>query len=148
MLHFMQLTCYFLCSVFIMSQASATTARTTTPPVTVVYSSMSSLLSAITMAPSLMGLPVTSGHEVLPPPLTLRNSGGIVGLATVLQLQPQSQIPVQAYANYAMGPLQVGFSFVVESPTFFYMCLCLLWCMLSAFRCHSGCLTHLWGLKH
>ena len=65
----------FLCSVFIMSQASTTTARTTTPPMTVLCSSTSSLLSTVTMAPSLMGLPVTSGQHdlVLPPPLTLRS---------------------------------------------------------------------------
>ena len=42
----------------------------------------------VTMAPSLMGLPVTSGQHdvVLPPLLTLRNSGGVVDLATVIPL--------------------------------------------------------------
>ena len=104
-----------------MTPASATKAMTTTPPVTVVCSSMSSLLSAVTMAPSVMGLPVTSvQHDVvLPPLLTLRNSKGVVSLATVPQQQPQSQMPVQAYANYAMGPPQVCFSFRVEPSTIF-----------------------------
>ena len=57
------------------------------------------------MAPSLMGLPATSGQYdvVLPPLVTLRNSGGVVGLANVPQQQPQSQMPFQAYASYAMG---------------------------------------------
>ena len=77
----------FLCSVFIMSQASTTMATTTTPLVTAVCSSTSSLLSMVTMAPSLMGLSVTSGHYdvVLPPPLTPRHSGDVVGLGTVPQ---------------------------------------------------------------
>ena len=56
--------------VFIMSKASTTMATAMTPPVTVVSSGPSSLL---TMAPSLMGSPATSGQHdvVLPPPLTL-----------------------------------------------------------------------------
>ena len=90
---------FFSLYVYIMSQASAATAAITTAPVTVICSRMSSLLSTVTMAPSLMGLPVTSGQYdvVLPPLLTPRNSGGAVGLATVSQQQPQSQMPFQAY---------------------------------------------------
>ena len=52
-----------------MSQVSTSTATTTTPPVTVVSSGMSSL-SLVTMAPSLMGLPtMLDQHDVvlLPP---------------------------------------------------------------------------------
>ena len=58
-----------------MSQASAMSQASGT----------SSLLITITMAPSLMGLPVMSDqHDVgLPPPLTVRDSGGVVGFATV-----------------------------------------------------------------
>ena len=89
--------CSFLCSVIIMSQAYTTMAITTTPLVTVVCSSMSSLFWMVTMAPSLMGLPAV---------LTPRNSWGVVGLATVVQQQPPSQMPLQAYANYAFGPAQ------------------------------------------
>ena len=65
--------CSFLCSIFIISQSSITMATTATPPMTVVHPDTSSLLSMVTMAPSLMGLPVTLGHHdvVLPPPLTL-----------------------------------------------------------------------------
>ena len=59
-------------------------------------------------------------HDVvLPPPLTLWDSGGVVGIATVLQQQPQSQIHLQSYTKYAMGPLQVSFSFRVDLPTTF-----------------------------
>ena len=84
--------------VFIMSQASTTMATTTTPPVTVVSSGTSSLFSIVTMATSLTGLPATSGQHdvVLLPPLTPRHSGSVVGLATVLEQQPPSQMPLQA----------------------------------------------------
>ena len=79
----------------------------------------------VTMIPSLMGLPATSGQHdvVLPLLLTPRDSGCVVGLATVPQQQPPSQMPLQAYASYAMGPPEVGFSFRVEPPTvlYFYM---------------------------
>ena len=107
--------------VFIMSQASATMAMTTTSPVIVVCSGMSSLLTTATMAPFLMGLPVISGQHdvVMPPLLTLRNSGSAVGLDNVPQQQPQSKMPLQTYANYAIGPTQVGFSFRVEPTTVF-----------------------------
>ena len=74
--------------VFIMSQASTTTVMTTTPLVTVVSSGMPSLLSTVTMAPSLIRLPETSGQHyvVLSPPLPLTpwHSGSVLGLASVL----------------------------------------------------------------
>ena len=61
--------CYasYCCSfvVFSLSQASTTMGMTTTPPLTVVFSSTSPLLSVVTMAPSLMGLPATSVKCVL-----------------------------------------------------------------------------------
>ena len=52
------------------------TASTTTPPVTVVCSDISSLTATATMAPSLMGLPVTlDQHDVVQlPPLTMRDT--------------------------------------------------------------------------
>ena len=64
----------------------STMAMITTPPVMVVSSGLSSV-SSVTVAPSLMGLPATLGlHEVvLPPPLTLRGSRGVICLASVLQ---------------------------------------------------------------
>ena len=53
-------------------------------------------------------------HDVvLLPPLTLRDFGGVVGHATVLQQHPQSQMPLQVYANYTKGALQVSLSFRV-----------------------------------
>ena len=108
--------------VFIMSQASTTTSMTTTPPVTVVCSSTSSLLSMVTMPPCLMGLAATSGqHDVVLPPLLIpRYSESIAGLTTVPQQQPPPQMLLQANANYAMGPSQVGFFFRVEPPTVLY----------------------------
>ena len=93
----------------------------------------------VTMVPSLMGLPAMLDQcdVFLQLLLAVRDSEGVVGLATVLQQQPQSQMPLQAYADYAMGPPHVSFSFRVEPPGTFYMCWCLFWCMLSAFRCHA-----------
>ena len=99
--------------------SQATTATTTTPPVTFVCCSTSSLTVTVTMAPTLMGLPVTLGqHDVdLLAPLMLRDTGSVVGLNTVLQQLPQSQVSCQAYANYAMDPLQVSFSSQIEPFT-------------------------------
>ena len=116
-----------LCNVFIMSQASSTTALITISPVIVVCSGTSSLLTTVTMAPSLMWLTVMSGQNdvILPPLLTLRDSRAVVGLATVPQQQSPSEMHLQAYAKYAMGPPQVRFSFRFEAFTAFYMCWCL-----------------------
>ena len=108
-------------------------AMTTTPTVMVVSSGLSSV-SSVTMAPSLMGLAATLGqHEVvLPPPLMLRGSGGVIGLASVPQQQPPSSVPLLAYANYAMGSPQVGFFFRVEPPTVLYI-IYLVSILVSAF---------------
>ena len=108
-------------------------AMNTTPPVTVVSSGLSSI-SSVTMAPSLMGLPATLGqHEVvLPPPLMLRCSGGVIGLASVPQQQLPSLMPLLAYANYTMGSPLVGFFFRVEPPTVLYI-ICLVSILVSAF---------------
>ena len=108
-------------------------ATTTTTPVTVVSSGLSSV-SSVTVAPSLMGLPATL-HQcevVQPPPLMLRGSGGVIGLASVLQQQPPSLKPLLAYANYAMGSPQVGFFFRVEPPTILYI-ICVVSILVSAF---------------
>ena len=109
--------------VFITSQAFTTMAMTTTALVTAVFFGMLSLLSTVTMAPSLMELPGTSDQHdvVLPPLLTPRYSGGVVSLATLPQQQPPPQMPLQAYANYAMGPPQVDFSFRVEPSHHFVL---------------------------
>ena len=128
---------------------------TTTPPVTVVCSSTTSLLMPVTMAPILMGHPATSGQHdvVLLPSLTLRNSGGVVGLATVLQQPPQSQMPLQACANYVMGPLQVVFSFRVEPPTIFLYVLVFVMVYALCFQVpfwmpYSPMGFNHWGLHH
>ena len=138
-----------------MSQVSTSTTMTTTPPVTVVSSGMSSL-SSVTMAPPLMGLPTVLGQHdvVLPPPLTPRGSGGVLGCASVPQQQPPSSVPLQACANYAMGSPQVGFFFRVEPPTVLYI-ICLVSVLVSAFYFQVPCwmlypplgLNH-WSLHH
>ena len=111
---------FFLC---IMSHVS-TTALTTTPPVTVV----SSGLSSVSVAPSLTGFPGSHG-VVPPPPLMLRSSGSVLGSASVPQQHIPSSMPPLAYANYAMGSPQVGFFFRVELPPF---------CILYMFGVCSG----------
>ena len=72
----------------------STTAPTTTPPVTVVSSGLSSM-SLVTVAPSLTGFPVSlDQHGVVPPPpLMLRGSGGVLGPVSVPQQQPPSSMP-------------------------------------------------------
>ena len=96
----------------------STTAMTTTPPGTVVSCGLSSVLS-VTMAPSLMELPVTLDQHgrVELPPLMLRGSGGVIGPAYVPQQQPPSLMPLLDYANYAMGVPQVSFFFRAGPPT-------------------------------
>ena len=95
-----------------MSQVSTSTTITTTPPVNVVSTGMSSL-PWVTMVPSLMGHPTMLGQHdvVLPPPLTPRGFGDVLGHASVPQQQPPSLMPLQACANYARGSPQVGFLF-------------------------------------
>ena len=116
-----------------MSEVSTSTTMTTTPPVTVVSSGMSSL-SLVTMAASLMGLPtmLVQHDVVLPPPLTPRCSGCVLGHASVPQQQPPSLMPLQACANYAMGSPQVGILFRVDPPIMLYI-ICLLSVLVSAF---------------
>ena len=98
--------CSFLFSVFTMSQSSTIMAMTTTPLVTVLCFLYVICPFSGYYGSSLMGLPATLGQDdvVLLPSQTPRHSGGVVGLATVQQHQPQSQMPLQAYTNYAMGP--------------------------------------------
>ena len=122
-----------------MPQVSTTMAMTSTPPVTVVSSGMSSI-SSVTVAPSLMRLPTTLGqHDVfLPPPLIPRCFRGVPGLAFMLQQQPPSSLPLQAYANYTMGSPQVGFGFRVEPPSILYI-ICLVSVLVSAFYFQVPC---------
>ena len=111
----------------------STTALTTTPPITVVSSGLSSV-SSVTVAPSLMGFPVSLDQHgvVQPQPLMLRGSGGVTGSVSVPQQQTPSLMPLLAYANYAMGSPQVGFFFRVEPPTILYI-ICLVSILVSAF---------------
>ena len=109
----------------------STMAPTTTPPVTVVSSGLSSV-SSVTVAPSLTGFPVSHGM-IPPPPLMVRGSGGVLGSVSVPQQQTPSSVPPLAYANYAMGSPQVGFFFRVEPPTIVYLNICLVSVLVSAF---------------
>ena len=108
------------CTFFVVHYVShLTTALTTTPPVTVVSSGLSSV-SSVT------GFPVSLDQHgmVPPPPLMPRGSGGVLGSVSVPQQQPPSSMPPLAYANYAMGSPQVGFFFRVEPPiSISYICL-------------------------
>ena len=65
------------------------------------------------------GPPAASAQQdvVLLPLLMPWDTRGVVGLTTVPQQLPQSQMPFQAYANYDVGPLEVSFLFRVEPPT-------------------------------
>ena len=76
--HGMSICSFLYIFVVVMSHIS-TMATTTTPPVTVVSSGLS-LVSSVTVAPSLMGFPLTLDlHGVaLPPPFVLRGSGGVI----------------------------------------------------------------------
>ena len=71
-------------------------------------------------------------------PLTPRCSGGVLGHASVLQQQPPSPMPLQTYANYAMGSPQVGFFFRVTLPTALYI-ICLVSVLVSAFYFQVPC---------
>ena len=107
----------------------STMAPTPTPLVTVV----SSGLSSVTVAPSLIGFTVSlDQHGVVPqPPLMLRGSGGVIGSVSVPQQQTPSLMPI-AYAKYAMGSPQIGFFFRVEPPTILYL-ICLVSILVSTF---------------
>ena len=100
-------------------------ATTTTPPVTVVSSGLSSV-SSVTVTPSWTGFPVSlNQHSVVPtPPLMPRGSGGVLGSVSVPQQQPPTSMPPVVYANYAMGSPQVGFFSELSLPSFVsYICL-------------------------
>ena len=97
-------------------------AQTTTSPVMVVSSGLSSV-SSVTVAPSLTGFPVSlDQHGMVPSsPLMPRGSGDVLASASVPQQQTPSSMSPLAYANYAMGSLQVGFFFRVEPPIILYL---------------------------
>ena len=96
-----------------MSQVTVTNI-TITLPVTGVCSGASLITMTIVMASTSVGQSTSGQHDVvLLPQLILRDTmKGSVGITPMLQQQQsQSQMPSQAYADRAMGPLQVGFLF-------------------------------------
>ena len=122
---------FFLC-VLILSQVTITT---TTPPVTVACSRASLIIRSAGC-----GFTATVDSRDI-----MMASAGLMNV--LQQQQSQSWIPSQAYANYAIGPSQVSFSFRVDPPLIVMSCVgCLLWCLLSAFRFPCGCHVPILGL--
>ena len=83
------------------------TATTTSHPVTVVGSIVSSSTTTLTVVLTSVGLTAAvSQHDmVLPPPMIPRDTmRSVVGQTIVLQQQPQSWMPFEACTNYTMGP--------------------------------------------
>ena len=76
-------------------------------------SSASITATTVTLSPlSMLAAAWGQHHAVLLSPLILRNTIiYVVGFAIVPKQQPQSHIPSQAYANYAMGPFSGNFLF-------------------------------------
>ena len=134
--HLLSWFIFFLCSVF-MSQA---TASTTVLPVTVVCSAAFSHYICY-HGPNLDGATInirsawwgsttiddTEGHKKGCWPCHPAAAATLV------------QMPLQAYA---MGPLQISLFQNWALHQFSYICWYLLWCMLSTFRCHTGCHIH------
>ena len=86
---------------------------TTTPPVTVVCTGASTATMTIMIAATSVrtAIVLVQNDVVLPPPLTLMDAvSGVAGFSVLLQQQshPQMAVATQAYANYAMSPLQVS----------------------------------------
>ena len=103
-IHWVSIMLYLVPFLYFIMSYISTMAMTTTPLVMVASSGLSSI-SSVAMAPSMMGLPATSGqHEVvLPPPLMLKSPGGVIGLVSMPQQQPSSLMPFLAYANLCYG---------------------------------------------
>ena len=138
-----------------MFQVTMTTS--TSPPVTVGCCGASFITVMVMLVPTSVGQIKSGQHGVvLPPQLILRDTlMGFACFTNLLQHQPpQSQMPSQVYANYAMGPLQVRFSFRAE-PSLGLLCHVLVSVMVVAFcfqvllwlPCSLWGINH-WGLKH
>ena len=100
--------------MFLIMLQVAVSNTTTTPHVTAVCSGALLISMTFALPPTPVGQTTLSQHDVvLPPKVILRDTmRGPVGLTTMpQQQQPQSQMPSQAYANFAMGPPQVAFLF-------------------------------------
>ena len=110
------------------------TITTTTPPVTIVCSGASLITMIGTLGPTSVGQILLGQWDVvLLPQLilqdTLRDSAGLTHMPQ--QHIPQSWVSSQAYATYALGPLQVSSSSEMSLPQFLYHVLGVLWCLLS-----------------
>ena len=127
-----------------MSQVSTTTAITTTPQVTVVSSSMSSL-SFMTMAPSLMGLPtMLSQHDVAvatPDTMMLWQCSWpcLCATASTSILDASSGL-CQLCHGFSPGRFLFQ-SWASHHFVYYRFGVC------STFRCQTGCHIHPWGLN-
>ena len=152
--------CFLICSVFLIM--SPVTATTTTAPVIVVHSGASPITTTVIVTSTSKGLAAWYQHVVvLVPQLILMDTmKGSIGPTTVPQQQPQSWMPSQEYASNAMKPgpgafyciyhLCYGFflnEFSLSELSLqlihYFVCWCLLWCLLSAFRSYDFLLCFL-----
>ena len=110
----------FLVMCSILSQITMTT---TTPSMTIVCSGALLITMMVTLASTSVGKITWGQQDVsLPPQLILRDTLRCsAGLTNMLQQHPESQMPSQGYANYAMGPQQVGYYFTVK-PANDFLC--------------------------
>ena len=138
-----------------MCQHSTTMARTTTPPMTFLYSSSSSLLTTVTMALSLMGFPAMSGqHYVVPTTADARALWRCCWPCHCATAATSVSDTSSGLCQLCHGSSTGKFLFQSwASHCFFKKCKCLFWCMPSVFRCIVRCHIHLlglncWGLHH
>ena len=129
------------------------TVTTTTLSMTVVCTSASTTTMTVTVAPTSMGLTAALGQQevVLPPSLIPKDTiRGFVDLSTVPWQQAESQMLSELYANYVMGmdPSLMCFSYSKLRLLVHFICCCLLWYFLSAFRFQCCCHIHQWGFNH
>ena len=135
----------FLCSVFLIMSKAIVTTTTSTPPVTVMCSGISSITTAVTMA-STAAVPAASGQHdvVLLPRLSLRNTvRNPVGLASVLWQQHLSPRCLLRHMPTMPWVLHKWVSLSEYSLTPIYYCmLVFVIAFLSAFRYPWGCHVH------
>ena len=128
------------------------TTATTSPPVTCVCSDILLITMIVALAQGSGGLTILGQHDVVPA-ATVGFQGYSEGFCWpqyfATAKQPQSQMPFQAYANYAIGPSQgISLSGLSIPPISSIICLYVWWCLLSAVRFLCGCHFYQWGLNH
>ena len=116
-----------------MSQVAETTTPTTLSVTAVCFETFLITVTVMLASTSVCQTILGQHSVVLPPQWILRNTIRCYAVLTIMpHQQPQSKVPSQAYAHYAMGPPQVSFSFRVEPPND-SLCHMLLSVMVFAF---------------